>query len=152
MPNVTGAFFDQNPDVEVALEDSAEIVEEVERSVFADLSIAHSQATPEVEFLTLPLSGGQVVKILNYDASRTRVLLSVFSGTALVASSNVFGIYGGPNASMSTLLAKGAVPCTLLPSGNYGSLELKTQDEVWIFNTATAQEFLFMTIERYAGS
>lgn len=92
MPNMTGAFFDQNPEFEVTENSDADAQDEIDSVQYADLRLATARATAEVEFMTVIIPGLSGFRLLSYDASRVRVILASDTGSAWVASHNILAI------------------------------------------------------------
>lgn len=153
MPNYTGAFMDQSPDVEVD-ETPEDIADVADDQPYVGIHLASAQSTPDVEFFTVTLAPGQSVKVLQYDASRVSAGFNVngtASGAVVLATTNVNYI---PTGSTIPPVFPGTVPVFLLPnnaSAAPGVQEFRTQSELWLYNVHNANSALVsIVVTRYS--
>lgn len=158
MPNLTGAhllhtFGDQNPDVFIETDDATEEVAVVEKEVYNGLHLAHAHAAPDIEFGLVPIPASTSFKLLNYDASRSRLSIAADAGSLLISSVNLAAI--APAAWSSGASAwVGALPGFVIPDIGSGQLpfDFHTQSEIWVWNNNTQTQRVWYAVERYASS
>lgn len=155
MPNFTGAFLDQNPDIvneEVPTPDDAEEIADAQ--VYAGLHFAQAKAAPDIEFMMVPVPPGTAYRILSEDMARSRISIAADTGAMILSSVNLSAIFPNAGASAGSVQVTAAIPGFVVPDIGSGQLpyDFHTQSELWVYNNAAGVQRVWYAVERYAGA
>lgn len=133
--------------------DETQVADEVES---ADLRLAGVHAAPDIEFLTIPLARGASTRILNFDASRSRIEIWANDTGVVLSTRNVSGLIplALKQAFSGAAVFPFVAPVFLIPALNWNShpVEFRTQSELWAYNVLSdTDNVIYLAVERYSS-